>query len=157
MATERYKISNTTVKPRTVDSQGRDTRKICDRVGHMVMIKEKPGDDGKTVMIPATRFAVVDYLDQGIMDLESQGIVKIEIVKDMGSVLETFRQQRPAARPATAQDDSRVRASEMGNASKAPSGEYEGAVNPDGAPNFVVKAPHIGGLTSKESDGPSVS
>lgn len=138
---EKYKVTNTTIKPLVTDEKGRDVRKPSERRGHSVSFSDKAG---KTILLQAGRFAVVEELDHALMKFEEDGLVKIEPIKDMGSVLEAFRAQGKQTATIEKTEAPRVRMTEMGDAPIYAKGgnEYEGAINPDGEPNFVVRAPH---------------
>ena len=135
----RFKVTNTTAKePKFVD--GRDVRKLSERVGHFIEVYK---DDRKqTQLLSPGKFAIIGYIDEWLVDQERAGEIKIEEIKDMGSALDAFRHQAkkaaeeavPVAKPVT--PEGRIKVSEMGH-SKA---DENTTKDPDGAPNFVVKA-----------------
>jgi hypothetical protein len=148
-----YKITNTTVKPARLDpTTGADLRKISERVGHAVSYLD---DSGRSVAIQAgdtPRF--LSKRNPGVDRLEAAGYIAVEEVDDITTALRNHVMSSPAVRGAVAKADTeataditapvKARAVEMGESSaeaaKVAATEYEGATNPDGDPNFVVKA-----------------
>lgn len=145
----KYKITNTTVKePKLHPRTNKDLRTATERVGHSVELRT---DSGEQIIVTTTRPKVIDKLNEGIMRLQRGRFIRIEEIGDITAELKkhtvkgdifapdknvTAREvQHPAA-------DKNVTASEMGSEKQErKSGtEYEGAINPDGDPNFLVRA-----------------
>jgi hypothetical protein len=137
MTAQKFKITNTTVKPQKVVN-GQDVRSATERRGHAVSFRDERNNP---VMLQAGQSTIISNVDGGLLGLQRGGFVKIEPLKDITSALEEH-----AYKPTTHVHNQKVRkakAAQMGLESKDLKGgsEHEGAVNPDGDPNFLVKAP----------------
>lgn len=151
-AQKRYKVINTTIKAARLNEQGRDTRTASERVGHAVGIRL---DNGKTVMVTPTRPAMLPFINESILRRAREGMLEIQQISGIEDALKehTLSVKKPAPRAAEQETAETV----LSNMEKAPtvhaqqmgfdvppygaSKEYDGATNPDGEPNFVVKAP----------------
>lgn len=141
-----YRIINTTVKKPRLDKQGKDVRTAVERVGHAVSFK---GDRGQDIILSATRSVILKDLDEGLLGLQRGNYVRIEQIKDVAEALKQHaeegteaRSERTKAAAAKRADGRRAKAVEMGETPDLPDAddEYEGAINPDGKPNFVATA-----------------
>lgn len=143
-----YRITNTTVKKPRLDKNGKDLRTAQEKVGHYVSFKD---DRGTIVRLPPSRSAIVRTLDTGLLNLREGHYVRIEQIEDIASALRSHKAEEAEAKPASKKKTSKkkttkkpgkrarkAKATEMGDTPKP--GEYEGAVNPDGEPNFVATA-----------------
>jgi hypothetical protein len=145
-----YKITNSTVKPVRIGSDGKDQRTLTDKVGHSVkIISERTKRE--TVLYQG-KSTILDELDPGIMNMQRGGFIKIEPIKDISAALQEYKYQNDDSRSmrkkaaATSRDDNRkAKAVEMGQDVYAQKGgaEHEGAINPDGDPNFLAKAADV--------------
>jgi len=139
----KFKITNTTVKPaRIVD--GKDQRKVSERVGHSVQFTDHRD---QVVMLGPNKFALTETIDAGLMALERGGMIRIDPIDDITVALREYRQQgvdgKQAIKTEAAKSEPRrANSVEMGLDKHTSKGgiEHEGAVNPNGDPNFVVKA-----------------
>ena len=132
----KYRVINTTIKPVVRNSKGDDVRKALDKIGHPVKFKEGKND----VVLHAGQMRLVTDLNPGVMALQRGGYVKIEKVEDMNEALKDHV-YRPENVVETPHEELKVRAVEMGldDYKQQEGSEHEGAVNPDGNPNFLVK------------------
>ena len=142
--TSYFKITNTTIKPPRI-VKGVDQRSIRERRGHFLEIPESPGKDAPRKLLHPGHFMTTTYIDNWLAQQEAAGECKIEPVQDMGALLDQFRNQaqpktldKAISEPVKPQG---ARAVESGSP-----GQDEGAINPDGKPNFVVTAKHQGNL-----------
>jgi len=159
----KYKITNTTIKaPRINPRTGLDMRSAGERIGHGVSYIT---DDGKKVIVQVNRPSIVDHLNEGMIRLKRGKFVEIEEIDDVSSVLKkhTLNAQRDILTPSEhvkVEDvshpaaDRAARVVEMGldDHSQKSGKEIEGAINPDGEPNFFVKADKNMKRKTKASD-----
>ena len=132
----KYRIINTTIKPVARNAKGDDIRKAMDRVGHPVKFKEGKND----IVLHAGQVRLVSEINPGVMSLQRAGYVKIEKVDDMSEALKDHVYNSETVKePVT--ETPMVKAFEMRHEDYSHASELEGAVNPDGNPNFLVKAP----------------
>lgn len=145
MSDERYKVTNTTVKPPRPNAQGKDTRTAVEKVGHLVKFVE---GQHERILLPGQARIVAD-LDDGLRGLEHGGFVRIEKYSSTAKSLKDHVYQsqvdKQVVRETIKKDNSggsRAKAVEMGQDTyqQKTGQEYEGAVNPDGDPNFLVRA-----------------
>jgi len=90
---ERYIIYNTTVKKPRYNAAGRDTRRISEKKGYVVQFRDER-DSIRTVS-PAQWGAnpvIVTDISQGLLDLHSQGLIRIEKIEDIVSTLSLHKQ-----------------------------------------------------------------
>jgi hypothetical protein len=133
---EKFKITNTTVKAqRIVD--GKDVRSAVEKKGHAVSFRD---ERNSPIMLQAGQSTIISNLDSGLLGLQRGGFVKIEKIDDIATAL-----QEHAYKPTAQQHNKQVRkakTAQMGveNYKQKGGSEHEGAVNPDGDPNFLVKA-----------------
>lgn len=156
---KRYLLSNITVKaPRINPQTGKDERTAIERGGHAISYRD--AQDRVMLIQPNSTPHIVSDLNEGILRMHHEGLMGVKEVKDFSEIL-AMRQaagerterrgvkkpQTPAfreeAKPAGRRQ---ARAVEMGQDSsrqrqEADASESQGAVNPDGEPNFVVRAP----------------
>jgi hypothetical protein len=146
----RYKIVNTTIKePRIHPKTGVDLRTKRDIVGHNVSFRL---DTGERLEVERHRPRIVSHINEGMLNLQRGGYIKIEPVDDVTTMLKqhTLGSKKldalaPEESVKSAEDGEKSRlayAVQMGEDTyEQRSGkETEGAVNPDGDPNFVVRA-----------------
>lgn len=134
--TQKFKITNTTVKsPKIVE--GQDTRSATEKRGHAVSFRDERNNP---VMLQAGQSTIISNVDGGILGLQRGGFVKIESIKDITSALKEHA-YKPTAHVHN-QSIRKAKATQMGLEDKTLKGgsEHEGAINPDGDPNFLVKA-----------------
>ena len=154
-----FKITNTTIKPKRLDpTTGADLRRVHERVGHGVSYRD---DSNNSITLPPDgkpRF--LSKRNPGIDRLAAEGLISVEEVDDITTSMRahvmsgavagasaaatTTTTTTAATTDTTTTAAAAVRAVEMGESSEdalaAAANEYEGARNPDGEPNFVVKA-----------------
>jgi hypothetical protein len=148
---EKYRITNTTVKPPRVGPSGKDTRTTIERVGHFVQWRD---EQDRMISFPVGSPKFVNKVDGGLMGLARGGYIKIEKIGDVTEVLEEHAYPvRPKAAPA--KTAKRASAVQMGLDTHESKGgaEYEGAVNPDGDPNFLVTAGAAGKRKRRARNG----
>ncbi|NDC22588.1 MAG: hypothetical protein EBZ49_00435 [Proteobacteria bacterium] len=134
---EKYRIINTTVKPVRLDANGKDTRKTIERVGHGVQWRD---EQDRVINLQANKQYFVNRIDGGLLGLARAGLIKIEKVDDVTDVLsEHVYQPKTVVAQATAKKATAVQMG-LDDHAEASGKEYEGAVNPDGDPNFLVTA-----------------
>ena len=144
---ETYQVVNTTVKPVRKDAKGRDMRSTLEKVGHAVQFYDGIGPEAREIVLHASKQCFIHNLIMPLLKLQKAGLVKITKVEDMTEVLKahTYQPDAPAAPVAPVPPKSETPAPTLMGApikpSKAGGTEYEGAVNPTGNPNFLVKAP----------------
>ena len=141
MSQNRWKVTNSTIKPMKTDAKGNDIRPIRDRVGHPVEFPNGKVVGGKLQLITLyqNKSIMVDDIDDVILRQYKRGYVTIEKT-DISDELERFAFKKEDKVESAPAPDSKGAA--------VPMGETRGEdkpVNPDGEPNFVAKAPH-GGL-----------
>lgn len=146
---ERFKITNTTVKPIRKGKNGEDLRTMTEKVGHSVQFRD---EHDRAVILTQGRSAIINSLLPGIMELQRGGFVTIEPITDIAAALKEHslqaEQERAAKRQAAEAKKAdpnvtrKARAVEMGKDTHEQRGgsEHEDAVNPDGNPNFLAKA-----------------
>jgi hypothetical protein len=145
--TQRYKITNTTQKPLRTNARGEDLRPVKERVGHGIQFHLSNPDE--LITLYANQNVIVDRINDGVLRLFRKRLISVETVADIADELRKLafkpaEQEAPAQPPPASVDG----ALEKMNARSYPMGETrEGeAVNPDGEPNFVARAPK-GGLS----------
>jgi len=141
-----YRIINTTIKPPRRGRDGKDARTAVERVGHPVTFRNK--DDRNVILMPK-RSVITHHLDEGLLNLQRGGFVKISKIDDITTALEEHKLETTTAKKAAKKAAKKSSASkrnasavQMGEdkhgSDKKTDSEYEGAVNPDGPPNFVA-------------------
>jgi len=146
----KYKITNTTVKaPKLHPKTGADLRSAVERVGHGITIRP---NNNEHIIIQTNRSRIFDHVNEGMLRLQRGKFIRIEEIEDVSEVLKNHtlgnKDDARAAVRGSSEDvhaavENRIaRASEMGNDSHEQRGgkETEEAINPDGEPNFVVRA-----------------
>lgn len=150
---KKYKITNTTIKPpRPHPRTGKDMRPAVERVGHGVSIRLGENDQ---IIVQPQRARLFDTLTEGMLRLRDGGFINIEEIGDVSDVLknhvagtkkDVFAPDAAASaaildstHPST---DRLARSVAMGEDRhvQASGKEMDGAINPDGDPNFLVKA-----------------
>ncbi len=143
----KYKITNTTVKPVKKGPNGTDLRTAVEKVGHAVQFRN--AKDQVIVLHPG-RMTIIEDVDPGLLNLQRGGFIKIEPIKDISAALKEHALQDSAgldARKKAAEgrknENRKATAVEMGKDTHSQKGgaEHDDAVNPDGDPNFLAKAP----------------
>lgn len=150
-----YKVINTTVKPvKAHPRTGQDLRNATERVGHNVKFIT---DSGKEVIVERHRPRIVDSINEGLLRLQRGGFVRIEQIEDVTEILKkhSFKsneallspdpavQELISAHPASTKRTAKAVAMGEDTHSQKSGSEMEGAVNPDGDPNFLVKTSDI--------------
>jgi hypothetical protein len=136
--TEKFKVTNTTVKPQRIDPATKsDQRSALEKRGHAVQFRD---ESDRPIMLQAGQSTIVSRLDAGLLGLQRGGFINIEKIDNIADALKQHSYQ-----PSNHQKNAEIRkakANQMGmeNYKTAGGSEYEGAVNPDGDPNFLVKA-----------------
>lgn len=149
---QRYKITNTTVKPLKTNARGEDIRPIKQRVGHGVQIVLSQPEEHITLYIPGAS-KIVDRLSEGVIKMHRKGDISVEIINDIADELRNFTAKPKADEVEGQKESSRaVKVLEETNAKSYPMGETRESelVNPDGEPNFVAKAPKGGMSRAKK-------
>jgi len=151
---QRFKLVNTTVKkPRLHPKTAADLRTAIERVGHDV---EVILNSGTPLRIEKHRPRIVDHVNEGMHRMEHYGYIRIEPIEDVTAVLkhhtmvtkdtilkpdENVKYEELQSKPFEKREAKVVM---MGESSvedvKKAESKYEGAVNPDGEPNFSVTA-----------------
>jgi hypothetical protein len=151
---QRFKLVNTTVKkPKLHPKTGADLRTAIERVGHDV---EVILNSGVPLRIEKHRPRIVDHLNEGMHRMETYGYIRIDPIEDVTQVLKNHVmvtkdsilkpdenvKYEEIMKPA--EDRKEAKISMMGESSsedvKKMESKNEGAVNPDGEPNFSVTA-----------------
>lgn len=146
---QKYRIQNITRKPKP--AQGPDTRTMIQKKGHYVSYRNA---QDKVIMLRPDEIKIINEPTDDIVSLVSQGYLACVPLKDITDALEEHKGggRRKKSTPeaevaaelavATAQGQRRqARASMMGEVQNVRGvTELEGAVNPDGNPNFSVTA-----------------
>lgn len=87
MKDTKYKVTNTTVKPPQIDPKTKkDMRKMVEKVGHVVTFVD---NTGRKHTLYQHKPVIVSEVNQGILNLQAGGFVKIEKVDDITDVLKT--------------------------------------------------------------------
>ena len=163
---KRFVIHNTTVKPKRLDRNGKDTRAISEKKGYIIQFRDENGGT-KAVRPPSwgdSNPVITTHLDQGLLDLHTQGLIRIEETEDISSTFGLYSYNNSAAptpEPAPAaptpeapvdlapptgeENQPKVNVSQMGDqdySKEDVAGDhgYPGARNPDGKDNFTVVA-----------------
>ena len=142
----KYKITNTTIKqPRLHVKTGQDVRSCVERVGHGITIRT---NDNAHHIVQVNRSKIFDHLTEGMLRLHRGNFIAIEEITDVSEVLRNHTLEPRRAAPGqevithVSAENRMAKASEMGTDSHEQRGgkETDEAVNPDGDPNFVVRA-----------------
>lgn len=156
----RYKIINDTIKPLKLNSKGQDMRPNRDKTGSAVQFYTDESPSAKLVTIYQNKSTIVDELTNQIMGLHKRGKIIIETINDITDELKSFSVKPENGAPTNVYkapekkipvEDTHKPIPDDIKAKATPSGDVaheEKLVNPDGEPNFVVKAPR-GGLKKK--------
>lgn len=149
---KRFKITNTTIKkPKLHPKTNEDMRKMVEKVGHNVAFRT---DTGERVEVERHRPRIVSSVNEGMLRLQRGGFIRIDPIDDVVDVLqqhtldtkrdilapdEHVKIEDAVAHPAAGRV---ARAVQMGEDKYEQKGgtETDGAINPDGDPNFVVRA-----------------
>jgi hypothetical protein len=147
----KYKVINTTIKPPKPGKNGQDLRNWTEKLGHGVQFRNPQGE---IVRVDTNRPRITDYLNEGMLRLQRGGFIRIEGIGDVTEVLKKHTlgkgdnlsslldpEEGVANSNAhnSASDRPRAVAVEMGKDNTVARGEGH-MVNPDGEPNFVVRA-----------------
>lgn len=147
----KYKIINTTVKKPRLGPGGVDLRSWTEKLGHGVQFRNAAGE---IVKVDANRPRITDFVNEGMLRLQRGGFIRIEEISDVTEVLKKHTLSKDGNLTSLLDPDEavansiahnsageRVRASavEMGKDNTVARGEAH-MVNPDGDPNFVVRA-----------------
>jgi hypothetical protein len=145
MIEKRFKVTNTTVKKPKIDPEtNKDLRSAIERVGHSVSFRD---ENDKLIVLAPGRVRIVSHIDGGLLGFRRAGMVSIEEIKDVTTALKEHTLQET---PIQKKEKPKVRSAHAVEMGKDDHGEgkkvfdegYEGAVNPDGASNHRVVAPH---------------
>lgn len=148
----KYLIYNTTRKPPRIVN-GKDQRSMSEKVGHGVTFRDKRG--APCIIVAGGQPRMVDELTPGLIALATgpDSCIKIKKIDDVMEALQDHALPQPVATakpkafaegvPPVGPTSSAGKAVEMGADTHAQRGgsEHEGAVNPSGDPNFLVRAP----------------
>lgn len=160
---KRFKLVNTTVKPpRLHPKTGADLRPAVERVGHDV---EVILDNGSPLRVEKHRPRIVDHLNEGMYRMQRGGFIRIEEIEDVTAILKKHTMDH---KDSMLKPDENVKYEELAHQTvenktakavlmgatssedaKKLDSKSEGAVNPDGEPNFVVTAPRDMKVTKK--------
>lgn len=154
----KYKVTNTTVKPVRRDIHGADTRPAVERVGHPVKFKDGDADNAPDRILQSGQHCIVSHVNSGLLGLQRGGFVRIEKIDDISTALREHAYDGKAVQTRT-KPKRKATAVEMGKDtySQRSGSEHEGAVNPDGDPNFLVKAKRGGTGRAKRKGLANVS
>ena len=169
---EKYIIHNTTVKPPSVHKlTKKDGRTIQEKRGYIVQFADENGAL-RTVSPPqwGANPAIVDNINQGLLNFHREGLIKIEKIPDIAATLGSYTED-PAKHGASLRDealikelkepksDTKVYVAPMGAPidAKKEFGEdaghgYPGAKNPDGKDNFTVVAKPKSSKNTRRAD-----
>jgi hypothetical protein len=166
---KRYLIHNATIKtPRVDPKTGLDHRSLLEVNGHAVEFRTKDRDQPHLLM-PNQNPVILSELNEGIINLVRGGYLRLEEVDDIVSALKVhslgnnqtskgaaaaaaaaqtggqsalFNEATAAAGASKYETPKYTRAVEMGrdDYGQKSGSELEGAINPDGNPNFLVRA-----------------
>lgn len=154
----RFRVTNTTVKKPKYNKEGKDVRTVTEKVGHAVQWRD---EKDALIQLYPSRSKIVDKILPSIQSLADGMYVKIELIDSIGKVLAEHTQRESEARSKARTEakkkrkkSKKAKAVEMGKDGHGQGSgtEHEGATNPDGDPNFLVKAPR-GGKKKKKSRG----
>lgn len=150
---QKYQIRNITRKPKP--AQGPDTRTTIEKRGHFVAYRNTAGNN---VMLRPDEVKIVNEPNEDIISLVSTGYLECVPLKDITDALESHTSKSGNSRrkktdqeadtaaelnfaTAQGQKSRQARATMMGETQNTKGvTELEGAVNPDGTPNFTVTA-----------------
>lgn len=157
MQGKKYKIINDTIKPPKMSPGGSDSRRAIERIGHMVSFVD--GEGRHRVLGPTGQTScIVDKLTEPMMRHARARRVRIEEIDDVVTALKQHAMAPEAARAVVAEAPAvetveKVFAGEMGDPTRESVGgtETPEAVNPDGDPNFLVRAPRGGEKKGRSS------
>jgi hypothetical protein len=150
---EKFVITNTTVKAPRVDPRTKqDTRSLSERNGYSVSYRNAKDS---VVVLRASEHRIVTEVPDSVYGLENEGLVSVRKLKDVADELQAhaFSTRRTAKKPEVPafqdQEPPRpeggkrlARTVEMGqDGHRGAESPEDGAVYPDGKPNFVVTAP----------------
>lgn len=136
--TEKFKVTNATVKiPRLDPVTKSDQRNALEKRGHAVQFRD---ESDRPIMLQAGQSTIVSRIDAGLLGLQRGGFIRIEKIDDIAAALKEHSYQ-----PSNHQKNAEFRkakTSQMGQESysQRSGSEYEGAINPDGEPNFLARA-----------------
>jgi len=152
--TSKYKIINTTIKPpRPNPRTGEDMRPAVEKVGHNVKLRMGPTEE---IMVERHRPRIINSLDEGILRAQRAGFIRIEEIENVNEVLKkhTLSSEDKSEVLFSADEHAGIadlhattsrrgaKAVEMGKDTYAQNAGTESseAINPDGDPNFLVRA-----------------
>jgi hypothetical protein len=169
----KYLVYNVTRKPpRLCEKTGRDLRTLSEKVGHGVSFRDSKGTS--YIIVAGGQPRMIDELTPGIIALATGTAPSIR-VKKIDDVMEALQDHtlasqaapKPRAFPSGAPELgvaalSKGLATEMGKDTHEQRGgsEHEGAINPSGDPNFLVRAPagaQHGRRSAKQKEAGAVS
>lgn len=148
---QKYQVRNITKKPKP--AQGPDTRTVIEKRGHFVCYRNSAGNN---VMLRPDEVKIINEPNEDIISLVTTGYLSCEPLKDITDALKNHtgtssRKKKADPEAETAAELAQAtamgkrarqaRASMMGETQNTRGvTELEGAVNPDGNPNFTVTA-----------------
>lgn len=156
---EKFVITNTTVKQPRIDPKTKqDGRSLSEKNGYSVSFRDKKD---QVVLIRATEHKIVTEVPDSVYALENEGLVSVRRMSDVADALKdhTFSGKRErrgvkapepeAPAPAFKEEGERpaggkrlARAVQMGeDGHRGAESPEDGAIHPDGKPNFVATAP----------------
>lgn len=148
---KKYKLINTTIKrPRPHPRTGVDLRTMVEKVGHPVKIIM---DDGKEIYVDRHRPRIVSEVNEGMMSLHRGKYIRIEEISEEGDLWKKHvisknddmfspDEHVDSGLKEEKEPEKLAKVTHMGDdtAAKRLSEEHESSTNPDGDPNFLVKA-----------------
>ena len=161
---QKYQVRNITRKPKP--AQGPDTRTTIEKRGHFVAYRNAQGNN---VMLRPDEVKIINEPNEDIISLVTTGYLSCEPLKDITDALQNHTGSTSRKKKGNPEADTtaelaqataignrarQARASMMGETQNSkgvtelehtsrprkPAPELEGAVNPDGTPNFTVTA-----------------
>lgn len=149
---QKYQVQNITRKPKP--AQGPDTRTTIEKRGHFVVYRNATGNN---IMLRPDEVKIVNEPNEDIISLVTTGYLTCTPLKDIADALGNHTGKGASRRKKTDQEAEtaadlnyatqqgrkarQARASMMGETQETKGvTELDGAVNPDGNPNFTVTA-----------------
>lgn len=148
---KKYKLINTTIKKAKIHPKtGKDLRTAVEKIGHPVKIRK---ENGQEIYVDRHRPRIVDEITEGMLSMHRGKYIRIEEIADEGDIWkkhvlgknedifepDELAKNAPKEQPKP-KTEKLGKVAEMGTpTSPHATAESEG-VNPDGDPNFLVKA-----------------
>jgi hypothetical protein len=149
---QKYQVCNITRKPKPTN--GPDTRTLIEKRGHYVAYRNAAGNN---VMLRPGEVKIINEPNEDVISLVTDGYLSCEPLKDIADALQSHKGSGRGKKKADDHEaevaaelaDASVRGKRAREARASMMGEtqntrgvteLEGAVNPDGNPNFTVTA-----------------